>query len=1024
MIVAATGSISAQRNLVGGRLLDSRSQKGIQFATAVLLKKDSTVAASAQTDSLGYFAIKAPAPGSYLVRFALIGYDTKYADVAVLRSSDSVSVGNIVLHNDGVVLGEAVVSVAAARVEQKEDTTMFNAAAYRTPEGSTLESLVKQLPGVEVSDDGTIKWNGKEVKQLLVNGKDFFKGDKSVAMKNLPTDLVSKIKAYDKASDYSKLTGVDDGEETTVLDISTKRQLNESWIANLDLGYGTKDRYSNQLFASRFADNSSISVFGQINNTNNMGFGGPMGFGGRKGLTSTKQGGIDFSWNNGKDEREKNYFEVGGDLRYNHSGTDLVSTSSSQMFLTSGKTSSYSNSNSLTRSSSTNLGGEFKLEWSPDSMTSIIFRPEFSYSESKSNGNSRSATFNDDPYSIDGMFSPLDSIFNNNSSALNAIAVNRNERLSLSDSKSASVSGSLNVVRRLNNNGRNVSARISGGYSDSKSHSYSISTIDYFNSDNKNSFLNQYSNMPSKSWNYSARLGYVEPLGKNWFAEARYQFSYRYTDGDRSRYNLDSLLYKPEWAEQYGQYGNSTNFPAIGSLPDIDAALNAVRDLQNSQYATYKYYDHTATASIRYNTKALRFSAGVDFNPEKTNLNYTRLGQNIDTVITRKVFNVSPSLRLRYKITDTKQFEMRYRGSSSQPSMTDLIAVVDDSDPLNISMGNPGLKPSWSNSMRAFLRGYDPEKQQGFMGGFDFTQTKNSVSNRTVYDEATGVRYSRPENINGNWNGALHGMFNTGLDKKKLFTLTSFTFLRYENSVGYISRLSSATPTQAMQGIIASAKTSPMLLATTATPARDYNYYSSIFNSAEASKNTTKSLSVNENLNLSYRASWFDVGLLGTLNYLHARASLQDNANMDTWNFGYGANANFNFNFGLSISTDIRMNSRRGYSDASMNTNELVWNAQIAQSFLKGNAATISLQFYDILRQQSNVSRSISATMRSDSWTNAINSFAMVHFIYRLNIFPGGKKGGSKSEERGPGRGMRGGRPMGPPMRIGAPRIM
>lgn len=1024
MIVSAAGSISAQRNLVGGRLLDSRSQKGIQFATAVLLKKDSTVAASAQTDSLGYFAIKAPAPGSYLVRFALIGYDTKYADVAVLRSSDSVSVGNIVLHNDGVVLGEAVVSVAAARVEQKEDTTMFNAAAYRTPEGSTLESLVKQLPGVEVSDDGTIKWNGKEVKQLLVNGKDFFKGDKSVAMKNLPTDLVSKIKAYDKASDYSKLTGVDDGEETTVLDISTKRQLNESWIANLDLGYGTKDRYSNQLFASRFADNSSISVFGQINNTNNMGFGGPMGFGGRKGLTSTKQGGIDFSWNNGKDEREKNYFEVGGDFRYNHSGTDLVSTSSSQMFLTSGKTSSYSNSNSLTRSSATNLGGEFKLEWSPDSMTSIIFRPEFSYSESKSNGNSRSATFNDDPYSIDGMFSPLDSIFNDNSSALNAIAVNRNERLSLSDSKSASVSGSLNVVRRLNNNGRNVSARISGGYSDSKSHSYSISTIGYYNSDNKNSFLNQYSNMPSKSWNYSARMGYVEPLGKNWFAEARYQFSYRYTDGDRSRYNLDSLLYKPEWAEQYGQYGNSANFPAIGSLPDVDAALNAVRDLQNSQYATYKYYDHTATASIRYNTKALRFSAGVDFNPEKTNLNYTRLGQNIDTVITRKVFNVSPSLRLRYKITDTKQFEMRYRGSSTQPSMTDLIAVVDDSDPLNISMGNPGLKPSWSNSMRAFLRGYDPEKQQGFMGGFDFTQTKNSVSNRTVYDEATGVRYSRPENINGNWNGALHGMFNTGLDKKKLFTLTSFTFLRYENSVGYISRLSSATPTQAMKGIIASAKASPMLLATTATPTRDYNYYNSIFNSAEASKNTTKSLSVNENLNLSYRASWFDVGLLGSLNYLHARASLQDNANMDTWNFGYGANANFNFNFGLSISTDIRMNSRRGYSDASMNTNELVWNAQIAQSFLKGNAATISLQFYDILRQQSNVSRSISATMRSDSWTNAINSFAMVHFIYRLNIFPGGKKSGNKDGDRGPGRGMRGGRPMGPPMRIGAPRIM
>lgn len=1024
MVVMATGSISAQRNLVGGRVLDSRTEKGIQFATAVLLKKDSTVAASAQTDSLGNFAIKAPAPGSYIVRFTQIGYDTKYADVAVLRSSDSVSVGNVKLQNDGVVLGEAVVSVAAARVEQKADTTMFNAAAYRTPEGSTLESLVKQLPGVEVSDDGTIKWNGKEVKQLLVNGKDFFKGDKSVAMKNLPTDLVSKIKAYDKASDYSKLTGVDDGEETTVLDISTKRQLNESWIANVDLGYGTKDRYSNQIFASRFSDKSSVSAYGQINNTNNMGFGGPMGFGGRSGLTSTKQGGIDFSWHNDKEEREKNYFEVGGNFRYSHSGTDRVSTSSSEMFLTSGATSSFSNSSSLSRSKSTNLGGEFRLEWSPDSMTSIIFRPEFSYRESNSNGNSLSATFNDDPYSIDGMFSPLDSIFSGNNAALQAIAVNRNKRLSLSDSKSASVSGSLNLVRRLNSNGRNVSARINGGYSNSKSHSYSISTIDYFNSDNRNSFLNQYSNMPSKSWNYSARAGYVEPLGKNWFAEARYQFSYKYTDGDRSRYNLDSLLYKSEWSELFGQYGNSENYPAIGSLPNIDEALNAVRDLQNSQYATYKYYDHTASLSLRYNSKALRFSAGVDFNPEKTNLNYNRPGQNIDTLITRKVFNVSPSMRLRYKITETKQFEMNYRGSSSQPSMTDLIAVVDDSDPLNISMGNPGLKPSWSNSLRAFLRGYDPEKQQGFMGGFDFSQTKNSVSNKTVYDDATGVRYSRPENIDGNWNGALHGMFNTALDKKKLFTITSFTFLRYENSVGYISRLNSASPTQAMQRVLADAKISPTLLATTATADRSYDYYNSIFNSAEASKNTTKSLSVNENLNLSYRASWFDVGLLGTLNYLHARASLQDNANMDTWNFGYGANANFNFDFGLSISTDIRMNSRRGYSDASMNTNELVWNAQIAQSFLKSRNATISIQFYDILRQQSNVSRSISATMRSDSWNNAINSFAMVHFIYRLNIFPGGKKGSSSEGDRGPGGDRRGRGPMGPPRGMRPMRIM
>ena len=213
------------------------------------------------------------------------------------------------------MLGTATVSVAASRVEQKEDTTLFNAAAYRVPEGSTLEALIKQLPGVEISDDGTIKWNGKTVKEFLVNGKDFFKGDTETAMKNLPTDLVSKIKAYDKQSEYTEQTGIDDGEETTVLDISTKRAMKESWITNVDVAYGNHDRYTGRVFATRFTDRTRVSVFGSMNNTNNRGFGGPHGFGGGQGLIATKHAGLDFSWENGKQKREAGRVEVGGNVR-------------------------------------------------------------------------------------------------------------------------------------------------------------------------------------------------------------------------------------------------------------------------------------------------------------------------------------------------------------------------------------------------------------------------------------------------------------------------------------------------------------------------------------------------------------------------------------------------------------------------------------------------------------------------------------------------------------------------------------
>ena len=215
-------------------------------------------------------------------------------------------------------------------------------------------------------------------------------------------------------------------------------------------------------------------------------------------------------------------------------------------------------------------------------------------------------------------------------------------------------------------------------------------------------------------------------------------------------------------------------------------------------------------------------------------------------------------------------------------------------------------------------------------------------------------------------------MFNTSFGKSKSWTIGTFTGVSYSNNVGYVSTGNDTT----------------------------------------SSKNTTKNLNLREHMRLTYRTGLFEFGLRGGVNYQHARNELQSNANLDTWNFNYGGEVNVTFSWNMQLSTDLRMNSRRGYSDNSMNTNELIWNAQLAQSFLKGNAATLSVQFYDILHNQSNVSRSITAQMRSDSWNNSINSYFMVNFIYRLNIF-GGKNnnGGQEGGPRmgGPGRGPGGG---------------
>lgn len=949
----ATSAWAQKTYVISGKVIDRATRQPIEFATAQLLRSNKTMASGMSTDKAGGFTLKTTVAGKYTVKVSYVSYKTATREVTLSEKNDTVRLGTLELEPSAQALGEAVVSATQARVEQKEDTTVYNASAYRTPVGSTLEALVEQLPGVEVSDDGTITWNGKTVSEFLINGKDFFKGDTKIAMKNLPVELVSKLKAYDKKSDYTEQTGIDDGEETTVLDITTKKKLDASWVNNVDLGYGTKDRYTGRLFSTRFTERSRVSLYGSANNISDRGFGGWRGgWGG--GLTATKSAGADFYWENDKEKREKGRLELGGNVRYSYSGTDSQSKSNSENFLTAGQGSSFANSFNRSGSGTTNVNGAFRLEWHPDTLTMLMFRPSFSHSSSHNDGSSQSATFNADPYAIDGIDSPLDSMLLDDDAlpaALKDIAVNRNVRNTLGESKSNSFDASLMLVRRLNSEGRNVSMRASAGYSKSTSHSFSNSMIDYFQptAEQPNEWLNQFNDNPSKNWNASVRAGYSEPIAKNWHLQFNYQFSYRYSDSERALYEFSDY---DVWSHP------------LGYIPSTVDSLMMVRDDQNSQYATYKYFTHRASVGIRYNTKMIRFNAGIDFVPQKTELAYNRPSQ-IDTTVTRHVFNVSPQVRLRYRFSDTGQLDIRYRGSASEPSMTDLLDIVDDSDPLNITRGNPGLKPSWENSLRVFFNNYITEKQQGMMAGLFVTQESNSISNAVSYDEETGVRTVRPENINGNWNARGNFMFNTGFGPEKTWTFSTFTNLGYTNAVGYVT------------------------------------------NDNINQKSTTRSLNVGENLNLAYRTSWFDVGLRGNVNYQHARNSLQTNANQDTWNFSYGLNGNVNLPWNMSISTDIRMNSRRGYSDNSMNTNELIWNAQIAQSFLKDNTATISLQFYDILQKQSNISRTINAQLRQDTWTNAINSYCMLHFIYRLNIFSGIKGGDSQERDgrrRGPGR--------------------
>ena len=979
-----TTAMLAQKCVVLGTIKNAAEGTVLPYATASVLENDKVIAAMTSKMD-GTFKLDVKKTGKLTLKVSYIGFDTKSQSISITDKTDTLRVGVISLTPREDMLGTAVVTATAAKVEQKEDTTVFNASAYRVPEGSTLEALIKQLPGAEIDDNGKVKINGQEVTEFLINGKDFFKGDTEIAMKNLPTNLVSKIKSYKKKSDYTEMTGIDDGEETNVLDISTKRELNQTWVSNIDLAYGTKDRYSAKAFINYFTDQSRITVYGSANNINDRGFGG-WGRGGG-GVTSSKEGGLDFSWENGKEKKEAGRVELGGNARYNHRTSHSLSTNSTETFLTSSSsTRSFSNGFNRSRNSSTNFNTSFRVRWNPDTMTMIMFRPSYSFSKGKGNSSSLSATFNDDPYEVDGgvIENPLDSIFKEPFGSVNpellAIAVNRQHRESMNDSKSHNLSGTMNITRRLGNEGRNISLRLNAGYSKSESNNYSLNEIMYFKNNTTNStstFLNQYTTSPSKNYNYSARLSYSEPLGNNWFAEARYEYSHRYQDSDRSLFNLEKY---DEGNSPWGNYASAINI--FGTVPSEDDLLMAVRDDYNSQYATYKYDDHNANLGVRYNTKEIRFNAGVDFKPQHTTMEYTRPGQ-IDTVVTRDVFNWAPNVRLRYRFNNTTNLDVNYRSSSSQPSMTNLLEVIDDSNPLSISMGNAGLKPSWNHNMNVDFRTYNTEAQRGIFAGVRASMTQNSITNKSIYDTETGRNFSRPENINGNWNTNGYFGFNTALGESKLWNINTNTNVSYSNSVGYISTRTTGIGEPPADGAAA------------------MNFYHRVFSESESTKATTNTLNLGERLRFGYRTTYWDFNIFGNVNYQKSKSDVQERANLETWGFDYGADLNINTDFGLRFSTDFRINSRRGYSSAEMNTNEMLWNAQISHSFLKGKAATISLQFYDILREQSSISRNISAYQRTDSWTYGIHSYCMVHFIYKLNIFGGKKAEGSDSKKGG-----------------------
>ena len=950
-VVTATLAALAQRN-VTGKVIEAETNEPLAMTTVKLLKTDSTMAKGGLTATNGSFSIAAPADGKYILQVTCIGFKTYHKNITI-SGGKNMPLGTISMEPDAIMLKGATVTGRALKVTTREDTFVYNAAAYRTPEGSVVEELIKRLPGAKIDDDGNITINGKEVKKILVDGKEFMVGDTKTALKNLPTSIIEKVKSYDEKSDLARVSGIDDGEEQTVLDFGIKKGMNKGLLSNADLSYGTKDRYAARLMAMRFTDKLRLMGFGSANNTNDRGFGGRGGRfgGGRRGLQSSKMLGLNFNY------EEKDKLRLDGSVRWNHGDGDTRTKNSTENFVST--EGSFSNSLNQSYSRSDSWNAQMRFEWHPDTMTTIMFRPTFSYSTSDGISLSESATFNEDPYLY--VSDPL-AAASIEQMAADSMAVNSRRNSSITYSESKSFGGMLMFNRRLNNEGRNVTLRLRGNFGDSESKSLSTNNVHLYKTKNmlgqdSTYQTNRYNLTPQKNWDYSIRATYSEPIFKATFLQFSYEFQYKYTKSDRSTFDFSNL----------GENFFAGLSPVYRGWDDylnrLENPYTTYLDEDLSRFSEYKNYIHDIEVMMRIIRPTYNLNFGVTVMPQKTN--FVQRYQGVTTDTTRTVTNISPTLDFRWKISKVSQLRVRYRGTTSQPSMSDLLDITDDSDPLNISMGNPGLKPSFTNTLNMFYNNYIENHYKTLMANFRFQTTSNSISNMVRYDPETGGRTTRPENINGNWSTRGQFLFNSAIDSAGLFNVSTNTEIRYTNSVGYVS-----------------------------------------IDNQDSQKNTTRSISFEEELTAGFRNDWFEFELNGSVEYEHSRNKLQPNSNLDTWEFAYGFNSNVRLPWGTEVAFDLNMNSRRGYSDESLNTNELIWNAQVSQSFLKGKNLIVMLQFYDLLHQQSNFSRTINAMQRSDTEYNAITSFGMLHVIYRLNLF-GSKEARQNMQPRGPrDRGM------------------
>jgi hypothetical protein len=606
---------------------------------------------------------------------------------------------------------------------------------------------------------------------------------------------------------------------------------------------------------------------------------------------------------------------LNGNVRLSRSENDATNKSFEQRLLR-GDTTQYTNEENSRNRINNNTGANLRLEWKPDTMTTLIFRPNFSYSESHSQER--------------GDYYTLQSV--DASQPLLRDTLSTGNAITSSDGNGYNLNGTLEVSRKLNSEGRVLSASFSGGYNESDEDGMNYSNTKYTGEDAfRNLLLDQQYQYRNTGYNYRAYLSWVEPIGRSNFLQATYSYSQRRQEALKNTY-----------------------------VPDGSGDYN-VLDTDYSKSYRNDFISQRASLSFKAQREKYNYTIGANLDPS-----YTRsenfVGSEIISELSRSVVNLSPMAQFNYLFSRQTNLRVDYNGRTSQPSMTQLQPVADVSNPNNTVIGNPDLSPRYINDLSVRFQKFIPEQQTAFMLFLNADYTLNDIVS-DVTNISAGIRRTTYANVNGNYNANFRFMFNTPFRNKK-FTINSMTMSSYGNSNAFI----------------------------------------------DGEKSTNKNLVMMERAGLDFRSSVIDLGVNGNIRYNNSQYSLQPDNNQNTLNYGFGGSTTIYLPLSFKIESDVTYSTNSGYSDG-FQQKEVMWNASASKSFLKGNQGTLRFKIYDILQQRSNISRSVTATGYTDSEYNTLNSYFMVHFIYRFSIFKGGATASdAMGRQRGPGGTPMGGR--------------